>query len=321
LLSTARINRALIPPLQRSKRNQLWGIASRSLERAQDYAREWEIPHAYGSYDEMLADSRIDVIYNPLPNSMHAEWTIRAMQAGKHVLCEKPLAISLEQVDEMRATAHQTGKVLTEAFMYRHHPQTIQVKELANSGILGDLRLIRGVFRFQLNQPNDIRLVPEFAGGSIWDIGCYPISYARYIYNAEPQQVFGIQSSSSSRVDMSFSGLLNFPGDKIALFDSSFQLPFRAEIELVGTDASLLIPNPYKPGRSEKIYLYRGGEIETIKIQGTDLYQGEVEDLADAALNGKPPRISLSDSRGNIATILSLLEAARSGIPQTTGAF
>src|SRR3990170_3108765 len=146
LLSTAKINRALIPPLNASKRTRLLAVASRSQSAAAAYAREWNIPRAHGSYEALLADPEIDVIYNPLPNNMHAEWTIKALKAGKHVLCEKPLALSLKEVDAMSAAARETGKVLAEAFMYRHHPQTLKVKEIVDSGTLGRLHLIKGAF-------------------------------------------------------------------------------------------------------------------------------------------------------------------------------
>ena len=185
LLSTARINRALIPPLRASPRNELAAVASRGRERAEAYAREWSIPRAFGSYEDMLADPGIDVIYNPLPNRLHAEWTIKAAQAGKHVLCEKPLAMTVEEVDAMAAAAQQAGVVVAEAFMYRHHPQTLKVKEMVERGEIGDLRLVRGSFTFNLTHPGDVRLDPALGGGSLRDVGCYPISYARYVIGAD----------------------------------------------------------------------------------------------------------------------------------------
>ena len=147
LLSTARINRALIPPLRVSKRNQLLAVGSRSQESADAYAREWKIPRAHGSYEALLSDPEIDVIYNPLPNHLHAAWTIKAVEAGKHVLCEKPLALSVEEVDAIQSAARNHGCVVAEAFMYRHHPQTLKVQEMVKSGSLGTLKLIRGSFR------------------------------------------------------------------------------------------------------------------------------------------------------------------------------
>jgi predicted dehydrogenase len=313
LLSTARINRALITPLRASPRNQLFAVASRTQESADRYAREWKIPRAHGSYEALLADPEIDVIYNPLPNHLHAEWTIKAVEAGKHVLCEKPLALSVQEVDAVQTAARKHGRVVAEAFMYRHHPQTLRVQELVKSGSLGTIKLIRGSFSFVLSDRGDIRLDPVKGGGSIWDLGCYPISYTRTVLGANPLEVFGWQVISQSGVDETFVGQMRFANDVMAQFDSSLATPLHAFMEIVGSEGTLNIPKPYKPGIDEKIYLTRADKIETIKIKGQELYIGEVEDMADAILLGREPRISLDDSRANVATMCALLESARAG--------
>ena len=313
LLSTARINRALIPPLRASKRNKLVAVASRTKDSADKYAREWKISQAYGSYEELLTDPEIDVIYNPLPNHLHAEWTIKAVQAGKHVLCEKPLALSVEEVDAIQAAAQQHGRVVAEAFMYRHHPQTLKVKELVQSGSLGSVKLIRGSFSFVLSHEGDVRLKPEWGGGSIWDVGCYPISYARSVLGANPLEVFGWQVTGPTGIDDTFVGQLRFAEDILMQFDSSFVIPFHSFMEVIGSEATLNIPHPFKPEKNEKLYLTRGDKTETVKIPGQELYIGEVEDMADSILLGKSPRVSLDDSRGNVQTITALLESARTG--------
>jgi len=314
LLSTARINRALIPPLQVSKRNHLLAVASRSQATADAYAKEKKISRAHGSYEALLADPEIDVIYNPLPNHLHAEWTIKAMEAGKHVLCEKPLALSVAEVDAIRAAARKHGRVVAEAFMYRHHPQTLKVQDLVKSGSLGALKLIRGSFSYILSRDEDIRLLdPAMGGGSIWDVGCYPISYARSVLGENPLEVFGWQATGKTGIDETFVGQMRFAGDIQAQFDSSFVVPSRAFMEIVGSEGILNIPQPFKPYTDEKIYLTRGDETETIHIQGQELYIGEVEDMADAILLGHDSRISLDDSRVNVAVIVALLESARVG--------
>ena len=313
LLSTARINRALIPPLQASKRNKLLAVGSRSKETAEAYTKEKEIPRAHGSYEALLADPEIDVIYNPLPNHLHAEWTVKAMEAGKHVLCEKPLALSVEEVDAIKASAQKHGRVVAEAFMYRHHPQTLKVQELVSSGSLGTLKLIRGFFSYVLSREGDVRLNPEWGGGSIWDVGCYPISYTRTVVGEEPLEVFGWQVTGETGIDATFVGQMRFAKNVLAQFDSSFVIPFRAFMEIIGSEGTLNIPNPYKPNLNEKIYLTRGDKTETIKVKGQELYIGEVEDMADAILLGHESRISLDDSRANVGVIRSLLESARSG--------
>lgn len=316
-LSTARINRALIPPLRASKRNKLLAVASRLQETADAYAKENKIPRAYGSYDELLADPEIDVIYNPLPNHLHTEWTIKAVKTGKHVLCEKPLALSVEEVDAIKSAAQKHGRVVAEAFMYRHHPQTLKAQEIVRNGSLGTLKLIRGSFTFALTREGDVRLDPEMGGGSIWDVGCYPISYARTVVGEEPLEVFGWQVTGPTGIDESFFGQMRFRNDIHAQFDSSFAIPFHAFMEIVGSEGALNIPRPFKPNENEKIYLTRGDKTETIKIKGQELYIGEVEDMADAILLGREPRISLDDSRANAAVILALLESARIGKPVT----
>jgi len=312
ILSTARINRALIPPLHGSKRTGLLAVASRSQSSAEAYAREWKIPRAYESYEAMLADPEIDVIYNPLPNHLHTEWTIKALRAGKHVLCEKPLTLTPAEVDEMIAVSKETGKVVAEAFMYRHHLQTQKVLEIISSGALGKLQLIKGAFTFTLKREGNFRFVKEMGGGSIWDVGCYPISYARMIVGEEPLEVFGWQVTGQGGSDDTFVGQMRFRDGILAQFDSGFKSPQRSYMEIVGSEGVLNIPVPFKPGIKNEITLMRAGTEETIDTSGSELYLGEVEDMCDVVEFGKAPRISLAESRGNIATILALLESASS---------
>ena len=315
LLSTANINRALIPPLQVSKRNHLLAVGSRSQETAEKYAKHWNIERAHGSYEALLADPDIDVIYNSLPNHLHAEWTIKAVEAGKHVLCEKPIALTVEEVDAMQAAARKHGRVVAEAFMYRHHPQTLKVLELVKNGSLGALKLIRASFGFFLDRPEDIRIQPEMGGGSIWDVGCYPISYARIVAGETPREVFGWQVAGQTGVDLTFVGQLKFSNDLLAQVDCSFDIPQYWGAEILGSEASLRIPSPFKPNVNEELFLTRNGQTETIIVPGQELYIGEVEDMADAILLGKDPLVSLDDSRVNTAVILALLESARMGKP------
>ncbi len=315
LLSTAHINRALIPPIRASKRSRLVAVASRSQEQANAYAGAWKIPHAYGCYEALLDDPDIDVIYNSLPNSLHAEWTIKALQAGKHVLCEKPLAVTVEEVDAIRRAAQKAGRLVQEAFMYRHHPQTLKVKEMVDSGSIGKLQLIRGVFSFFLTRDADVRLNHTLVGGSIWDVGCYLVNYARYLAGSEPLEVFGWKVLGSSQVDESFYGEMRFPDEVFSQFDSGFRSQHRVFIEVVGNEGAISIPEPVKPGFRSKIILSRGAHSEKIAVKGEELYRGEVENMADAILLGKPPRISLEDSRANIAAIQALLHSADVGKP------
>jgi predicted dehydrogenase len=313
LLSTARINSALIKPINASKRTRLLAVASRSQSSADAYAREWKIPRAHGSYEALLNDPEVDVIYNSLPNHLHTEWTIKALRAGKHVLCEKPIVLTLEELDAVSQAAQETGNVAAEAFMYRHHAQTLKVKEIVDGGELGKIQLIKGAFTFTIRSEEDYRNYKNMGGGSIWDVGCYPISFARTIVGAEPVEVFGWQVTGQGGSDDSFIGQMRFKDGIHMQFDCGFKSPSRSYIEIVGTDATLDIPVPFKPGRKNEIYLKRNDKTQTIKISGSELYLGEVEDMCDVILHEKTPRIALADSRKNTAVILALLESAKSG--------
>jgi xylose dehydrogenase (NAD/NADP) len=319
ILSTAAINSAVIAPLRMSRRNHLLAVASRQQARADVYATAWGIPRAYGKYEAMLDDPEIDVIYISLPNSMHAEWSVKAAKAGKHVLCEKPLATSVQDVDAISGAAAQAGVVVAEAFMYRHHPQTIRVQEMVSAGEIGQLRVIRGGFTFNIQNPEDVRLNPGLGGGGIWDVGCYPISYARAVAGGDPADVFGWQITGASRVDETFLGQMRFADGVYAQFDCGFRAPERMLMEFVGSAGVITLRNAFKPGLGSEILLHReDGTSESVAVAGQELYLGEIEDMADCVLQGKTPRIGLSDSRGNVATIVALLESARQGRPIAT---
>ena len=312
ILSTARITGAVIPPIQSSYRSDLLGVASRDQAKADTFANQWDIPRTYGSYEAMLADPDINVVYNPLPNHLHAEWTIKCAEAGKHVLCEKPLALSVAEVDRVIAAARANHVIVTEAFMYKHHPQTLKVLELLKNKPIGELLVIKGVFTFDLSpRPDDIRWKPEWGGGSIWDVGCYPMSFARLIAQAEPIEVQGWQVTGPSGIDDVFVGQMRFANGLLAQVESGFRSPYRTWMEVVGTRGSLYVAAPFKPEGSTWITLRYGDRAEQFETFGQVLYQGEIEDMEEAVLDGKSPRISLENSRNNVAVILALLESAR----------
>lgn len=316
LLGTARINRMVIPPLRTSPRNRLVAVASRERARAEDYAREWEIERAFGSYEDLLADPGIDAVYIPLPNHLHVEWTVRAARAGKHVLCEKPLALTLDEVDRAQDAAQENGVVVAEAFMYRHHPQTLRVKALVDEGAIGAIRFVRGTFSFPLTRPNDVRLDPAMGGGSLWDVGCYPVSFTRFVLGAEPLEVFGQATPGPSGIDETFAGQLVFPGGGVlAQIDCGFRAPHRVWFEVVGSEGAIEVRRPWRPEPDQPLVLRRGDATEEVATPGEDKYLLEIEDLADAALLGRPPRVTLDETRGNTATLLALLESARTGHP------
>jgi predicted dehydrogenase len=315
LLGTARINRVVIPPLRVSPGNRLLAVASRDLARARGYAKEWGIERAHGTYEALLADPEIDAVYIPLPNHLHAEWTIRAARAGKHVLCEKPLALTVAEVDAMEAAAREAGVVLAEAFMYRHHPQTLKVKQLVDGGAIGPVRFVRGTFSFPLTRPDDVRLRPEWGGGCLWDVGCYPLSFTRFVLGREPLEATGAHVLGPTGIDETFAGQLVFPNGILAQIDAGFRSPVRAELEIAGTEGTIRVRHPWKPDPAQPILLTRDETTETVSVGEVDRYLLEIEDLAECVLTGRAPRVSIAESRGNVATIVALLESARTGRP------
>jgi xylose dehydrogenase (NAD/NADP) len=315
ILSTARINRLLIPAIRAGARSDVTTVASRMLEKAVAYAAEWKIPRAIGSYDALVRDPEIDVIYVPLPNSLHAEWTVKALDAGKHVLCEKPLALTVEDVDRIQAAATRSGSVATEAFMYRHHPLTDATIAIARSGRLGRIRGYKGAFTFPLIRQGDVRLDPALGGGSLWDVGCYPLSYANLLADAAPLDVFGWQHLSPSGVDLEFAATMRYADDAVAQFDCGFNGPFRAEMEVIGTDATLRIARPFRTDDRSRLLLTIGDETESLPCPAAAPFAGEILDMEAAALDGRAPRVTLSESRRTVNTISALYISAARGRP------
>jgi predicted dehydrogenase len=317
LLSTARINRRLIPAIRSSRRGTLMAVASRTAESASAYAQEWNIPHSFGSYAELIASDEVDAIYIGLPNSMHDEWTVRALEAGKHVLCEKPFATTLSGVDAMIAAAKRSGRVLMEGFMYRHHPQTKLVGEWVKSGRLGEILLVRGAFTFWMNnREGNVRLASDLDGGAIWDVGIYPISFARFIYGAAPSYVIGQSRVGPTGVDETFNGQLFYPQAASAQIACSFQTPRISLVEVFGTLGRIELNRPFTglDERDRRIqFIPNEGKPEALRVKSLDPYFLEVEDMHAAILDGKPAEVTLEQSRDHIRTALALYESARTG--------
>ncbi|MCI0397913.1 MAG: Gfo/Idh/MocA family oxidoreductase [Chloroflexi bacterium] len=312
LLSTANINRRVIPAIRASDRGELAAVASRSQARAQAYASQWQIPQAFGSYQSMLDSDAVDAVYISLPNHLHAEWSIRALRAGKHVLCEKPLTISLEEMDRMVRAAEETKLALAEAFMYRHHPQTRIVGEWVGSGRLGQITLVRSVFNFSIHDRSNVRLVPEWGGGSLWDVGVYPLSLAQFIMGEPPEWVVGDQWLGSSGVDEVFSGQLHYSGGRVAQITSSFYTPFYTYAEILGAAGRLALNRPFVGMDQERklIFYPANGEPAEILVPDKELYLGEIEDMHAAILDGQPTYLTLAESRNHVRTALALYESA-----------
>jgi predicted dehydrogenase len=304
-----------------SGRADLVAVASRDPGRAGAFAERHAIGRAHGSYEALLADPDVDVVYVALPNHLHAPWTVRALEAGKHVLCEKPLALSVEEVDAIAAAADRAGRLAVEAFMYLHHPQTLAVVGMARSGALGPLEIIDGSFSFTLAHPGDPRLEPAMGGGSLWDVGCYPVTLARRLAAEEPVAVQALARFDERGVDRTFAGQMLFPGGLIARFDSGFAAPDRQRVEIVGRDASLVLDAPFlvaPDGPAPSVTLVRDGIATPVPVGSTDQYRAEVDDLCAAILEGRAPRVDLAFSRGTIATLVALDGAARAAARDTT---
>jgi len=316
IISTARINRKLIPAIRATERAEVIAVASRSRSRAIDYAAEWDIPRSYGSYEALLDDADVDVVYVSLPNSLHAEWTARATEAGKHVLCEKPLALSVPECDRIIAAADASGVIAMEAIMVLYHPLLHKARQLVQDGAVGAVKLIRSSFSFFLDRPADVRWDPTLGGGSLWDAGSYPVSFIRWIAG-DPGEVFGWETLSESGVDETFSGLLRHDSGVLSVFDCGFQAPYRSEAEIVGTDGSLLIEQPYPISSESRLLLRPRGEDDyrVVAVAEKDAYRCEVEALTAAVLDGAPLAVPLTDSRSKVATLAALYDSARRGEP------
>jgi D-xylose 1-dehydrogenase (NADP+, D-xylono-1,5-lactone-forming) len=314
-LSTARINEQLLAGARPSNLVEVVAVASRDQARAEAYAREHSIERAYGSYGELLADPEVDAVYISLPNSLHVEWSIRALEAGKHVLCEKPLTRRPEDAERAFDVAERAGRVLMEAFMYRHHPQTKRIKQLVDDGAIGELRAMRAAFSFDLlasRDAGDVRLNAELDGGSLMDVGCYCVSGARLLAG-EPERVSGEAAPAPSGVDMSFYGTLRFPGDVVAQFHSSLALPFKQELEVLGSEGSLLVEAPWRVDLGGDAFLRRASGEERIEVEVADAYRLELENLAAAIRGDAQPLLGPDDAVDQARAIAALYRSAEAG--------
>lgn len=317
ILSTANINRALIPQMHLSTRSQLKAVASRNLEKATAYANKWEIPQAYGSYEALLADPEIDAVYISLPNTLHAEWTIAAAKAGKHILCEKPIVQTVADLDAVQQAARDNDVHLVEAFANLHHPQQHQVRELVKNGRIGTLRQINGWFYFYLapERADNIRLSAALGGGSMWDIGVY--SSALSVFYADggkaPTTVWGTRILGESGVDTTFTGQMQFANGVTAQIRCGFHNAMRQGLHLVGDAGVMHIPEPHNlSGEAEtKIFITdTSGAAETVVFPAKNTYLSEVEAMEACVLDGAEPRLPLSASREFLRTVLALQESA-----------
>jgi xylose dehydrogenase (NAD/NADP) len=313
ILSTAHINRLVIPGAHASEKVRLVAVASRDRQRAEAYASEWEIERAYGSYAELLQDYDIEAVYISLPNTLHCAWSLRALQAGKHVLCEKPLSRHTDEVEQAFETAERAERLLSEAFMYRHHPQTAQVRELVDGGAIGELRLVRSCFSYALYDVGNIRLRTDVEGGSLMDVGCYCVNGSRFLAG-EPEVVWAEQLLGPTGTDTVFAATMRLPGGVLAQFDCGTALAQRDELEAIGTEGSLFLDDPWHCDEPV-IELRRDGQTERYEIERLDPYRLELENVSDAIRGAAPLLLGRDDAVPQARALEALHESAVSGGP------
>jgi predicted dehydrogenase len=312
LLSTARINAKLAAGARESSQAEVVAIASRQLERAEAQARELGVERAHGSYEALLADPEVDAVYVSLPNEMHHEWTMHAIAAGKHVLCEKPYSRSAAEVQTAFDAASAAGVILAEAFMWRHHPQALKLSELVAGGAIGKLRLVRAAFSFLLDDPRDVRLLEELDGGGLMDVGCYCVSAVRMLAG-EPVGVTAQQLHAPSGVDRRLVATLAHDGDVLSHLDCALDLPDRSELEVVGSEGVLRVSDPWHSRKTGIALVREDGKDEQFDIPAADPYGCELDDLAGAIAGEHAPRLGVDDALGQARTIHALYAAASGG--------
>jgi len=318
ILSTANIGvLKVIPAIQRSKSGTVSALGSRDKQKAESAANALGIEKAYSSYEDLLNDPEIDAIYNPLPNHLHVEWTLKALKAGKHVLCEKPIALDKTEAEYLlNETSKFPNLKVMEAFMYRFHPQWIKTKELISNGIIGSVRTIQSLFSYYNIDPANIRNIPEIGGGGLMDIGCYCISFPRFIFEEEPSAVIGVMDTDATMgTDRMSSGMLKFSEGKTASFTCSTQLfPFQ-RVHIMGTKGQIIVDIPVNAPimQETKITVITAAETKEIIFSPVDQYAEQADAFAEAILQDKPVPTPLTDAVANMAAIDAIKLSSQTG--------
>ncbi len=317
ILGTAKIARAIVKALGGCHDSCVQAVASREFTRALEWAKELGVPRAFGTYEELLHSGEVDCVYIPLPNSLHAEWTIKALEAGLPVLCEKPFAANAAEAREVAQVARRTRLPVAEAFMYRHHPLYDRVLGLIQDGALGELITIRSASTFRLRDRHDIRTSSELAGGALMDVGCYCVSASRLFAQCEPERVAAFERRSS--VDDTVFGVLCFPNGVLAAFECSIERYPKAFIEIEGTQGLIQIPEPWTPGEDKASFtMRRGDHEETFVVPGANCFVREIDDFVRACRTRETPRWGIDDAVANMEVIDALYRSAAEGMPIPT---
>jgi xylose dehydrogenase (NAD/NADP) len=310
VVSTARINRKLLPGAREADGVEVVAVGSRDPERGKAFAAEFGIERVHGSYEGLLADPDVDAVYIPLPNSLHVTWTVRALEAGKHVLCEKPLSRRAADVEAAFDGADRAGRVLMEAFMWRYHPQTEVLERLARE--IAPLRVVRAAFGFPLpvDDPNNVRWLADLEGGALMDVGCYCVSALRLLCGGEPERIAGQAVNAPSGVDVRFTGLLQFPSGVLGTFDCGFDVPRRSALEVVGEGGTIVSHDPWHGVSPRITFTTPDGDTEEVPVTAADPYRLELEDVSAAIRDGGDPRLGRDDAVGQARAIEALYSAA-----------
>ncbi|WP_161974938.1 Gfo/Idh/MocA family protein [Bacillus timonensis] len=294
----------LIPAINAAENSELLAIASRSEEKAKDFAKTYSIPRTYTSYEGLLQDPNVDAVYIPLPNHLHKEWTIRAAEAGKHILCEKPAALSVKEIEEMVFSCCQNKVVFMEAFAFRFHPEWRRLRQIVDSGQIGDLRTVQIRFSISVENSDDIRLNPSLGGGVLYDIGSYCINGIRYIMGNEPLEVQAFADFDDNNVDVSVVSSMRFPGGRLAQFACTFQSDYNQSLEISGTEGIIRVNFPF---RHPQIMIQKNGKEEKKVFQDpVNAYVSQVEHISNCILMGKSPSYSPEESIANLKVIQSV---------------
>ncbi len=314
IISAANIGvKAVAPAIRASSNGKLVAVASRDAQRAASlYSFAPEV-RFYTDYEQIIQDPEIEAIYNPLPNSLHAEWTIKALEAGKHVLCEKPLAVTEQEARKIVDAARASDRLLMEAFMYRFHPQTRWVLAQIKMGLIGPVRQVRASFAFDIRaHPENIRLNAELAGGSLMDVGCYPVNLCRAVFGEAPKSVAArVYRHSALSVEVATNAVLDFGEGRFGLIDASFETPARQGAEIIGEQGIITMPVPFTPGiRETTVFILKNGQMSEQNFERTDQYQHEVEHFARCIRSGQEPSFRLSETLENMATIEAIYASA-----------
>jgi predicted dehydrogenase len=312
VLSTARIGRDwVIPAIQHSSNGQVTSIASRDENKARKISSSLGIPNHYGDYQKLLESDELDIVYIPLPNSMHHEWTILAAESGKHVLCEKPLALNAREAEEMISACRKAGVWLLEGFMYRHYLHIAKLREMLESGRIGNVSVARIEFTFRLDDPSDIRLQKQLGGGALYDLGCYCVDFSRLIFHSEPDKVKAIAHYTEDGVDNTLTGMMRFQNGQISLFDCGFQTIQRSLVDLLGEKGTLTLMAAFEPGFQPAIMLRTEARSESFQCEKSDPYRLMAEHFVESIQSDKAPAHTPDDSLKNMRLIDALYESAK----------